>query len=289
MLGDILSPAYLPRLSRWSPTDQATDHELVAQNVTKHVLVSKTVWVSPLIITVELSRTLTWFCFSRNLSWLCQWHFAELNIVKKSHDKATDQALVAKMTRSTHWSHQSFWVIPLIITYLDVDMDFVSVRFFYDIDSDILQHWLCYLTTTNLVGRDVVRALVCTQITDTSLGESWFAKCKVDWVADCLFALHKGSFVLRRPRQNIPFLGTASQAMVEWFCRTRSRQPRHSKSVSRVCVCVCVCVGKWWLILAHFRLPLLFHETGTCVFFCFFLSQEDNKIATLSLECHLTR
>ena len=39
-------------------------------------------WVSPLIITVELV-TLTLFCFSRNLSWLCQWHFAELITVKK--------------------------------------------------------------------------------------------------------------------------------------------------------------------------------------------------------------
>ena len=31
----------------------------------------------------------------------------------------------------------------------DADMDFVSVRFVYDIDSDILQHWLRQLHVKN--------------------------------------------------------------------------------------------------------------------------------------------
>ena len=34
--------------------DQVTDQELVAQNVTKHLMVAQTVRVSPLINTVEL-------------------------------------------------------------------------------------------------------------------------------------------------------------------------------------------------------------------------------------------
>ena len=81
--------------------DQLSDQELVAkQNVTKHEMVATTVWVSSRNITVELV-TLTLLCFSRNLSWLCQWHFAKLiTVKKKSRDIVTEQAMVAKMSRN---------------------------------------------------------------------------------------------------------------------------------------------------------------------------------------------
>ena len=49
--------------------------------------------------------------------WLCQWNFAELITVKKSHDLVTDLAMVAKMSWSLYWSHQPFWVSPLIIIF----------------------------------------------------------------------------------------------------------------------------------------------------------------------------
>ena len=70
----------------FNSSTQVTAQEFVAQNITKHAMITTTVAVSPLIITLEL-ETLTLFCFSRNLLWLCQWHFAKLITVKKSHDK----------------------------------------------------------------------------------------------------------------------------------------------------------------------------------------------------------
>ena len=63
--------------------DQVTDQELVAHIVTKHMMVTTTVSVSPRINTLVLV-TLTLFCFSRNLSWLCQWQFVDLiKVLKK--------------------------------------------------------------------------------------------------------------------------------------------------------------------------------------------------------------
>ena len=121
--------------------DIVTDQYLVAHNVTQHVMVATTVWVSSLIITVELV-TLTLFCFNQNLSWLCQGHLADLITVKKSHDIVTGQAMVAKMSWSMHWSYQSFWVSLLIITieYVTLTLILFLSDFFYD--SDILQHVL---------------------------------------------------------------------------------------------------------------------------------------------------
>ena len=69
-------------ITDWKCRDQVTDQELFAHNAIKHKTVAPTVWVSSLIMTIELV-TLTWFCFSQNLSWLCQWHFAKLITVKK--------------------------------------------------------------------------------------------------------------------------------------------------------------------------------------------------------------
>ena len=87
MLGDNLFSTSLlvPQLVVWVTFSVSDNHdqELVVHNVTKHLMVATTVWVSPLFITVELV-TLIWFCLSRNLSWLCQWHFAQLTTVKKS-------------------------------------------------------------------------------------------------------------------------------------------------------------------------------------------------------------
>ena len=50
----------------------------------------------------------------------------------------TNQALVAKMSRSMDWSHQSFWVSQLS-TWRWQGLCFSQI--FYDIASDILQHW----------------------------------------------------------------------------------------------------------------------------------------------------
>ena len=77
--------------------DQMTDQELVAHNVTKHVMIATTVWVSPRIIAVELV-TLTLFCFSRNLPWLCQWHS------KKGMAKWLTKRWLLRM----YWSNQLF-------------------------------------------------------------------------------------------------------------------------------------------------------------------------------------
>ena len=135
----------------WSPDrkchDQVTDHELVAHNVTKHVMVAPTVWASPLIITIELV-TLTWFCFSRNLSWLCQWHFAQLIAVKKKswHSDWPSDGCKNVMKNAL--------ITPVVLSITsdyhngarDANMHFVSARFFHYIDihdcvSDILRHW----------------------------------------------------------------------------------------------------------------------------------------------------
>ena len=138
-----ISPMTIAMITEWKCRDQVTDQNMVAHNVTKHVMVAPTVWVSPLIITVELV-TLTWFCFSRNSSWLWQWHFAELITVKKSwhsdwlgdgRKNFIKHVLVTPTVLSITFGYHN-WVC-------DADMDFVSVRFLYDVDSDILQHCAC--------------------------------------------------------------------------------------------------------------------------------------------------
>ena len=51
-LGSLARTAYLPWLSWWSPTENVTTKWLTksCKNVTKHVMVAPTVWVSPLIM-----------------------------------------------------------------------------------------------------------------------------------------------------------------------------------------------------------------------------------------------
>ena len=127
-----ISPMTIVMIIDWKCHDQVTDQELVAHNVTKHVLVATTVRVSPLIITVELV-TLTLLCFSRNLSWLCQWHFAKLIIVKKKswysdwprvgRKNVTKHALVTPNILSII-SDYHYWV-------RDADMDLVQSDFFF--------------------------------------------------------------------------------------------------------------------------------------------------------------
>ena len=81
--------------------------------------------------------------FSRNLSWLDQWHFAELITEKTSHDKVITKRWSLKYHQACIRDTDC-----LCLTYdyhnwvRDVEMDFVLFRFLYDIDSDILRHWL---------------------------------------------------------------------------------------------------------------------------------------------------
>ena len=126
-----ISPMTIAMITDIKCRDQLTDQELVAQNVTKHVMVAPTVWISSLIITVELV-TLIWFSFSRNLSWLCQWHFAELITAKKKSwhiDWPSDG-------RKNVMKHVLVTTIVLSITsnyhnWVRVaDMNFGSVRYF---------------------------------------------------------------------------------------------------------------------------------------------------------------
>ena len=72
------------------------------QNVTKHVMVAITDWVSPLIITVDLVM-LTWFCRTDHS--------------KKSHVKVTDQALATKRSPRMYWTHHLFESLIIIIQY----------------------------------------------------------------------------------------------------------------------------------------------------------------------------
>ena len=76
--------AFLPWLSWWLLTENVTTKWLTKSwsYTMSPSTVAPTVSVSPLIITVELV-TLTWFCFSWNFSWLCQWHFVALITVRK--------------------------------------------------------------------------------------------------------------------------------------------------------------------------------------------------------------
>ena len=57
-----LASTALPWPSWWSSAQNVTTKWLTKSCVTKHVMDAPTVWVSPLIITVE-PVTLTWFCF----------------------------------------------------------------------------------------------------------------------------------------------------------------------------------------------------------------------------------
>ena len=125
-----ISPTAIVMITGSKCRHQVTDQELVAQHVTRYVMVTTIVRVSPLITTVELV-TLTWFCFSRNLSWLCQWHFAELITVKKKSwhgwpsvgsKNVTNHALITPIVLSIISDYHN-WV-------RDADMDFVSVTFF---------------------------------------------------------------------------------------------------------------------------------------------------------------
>ena len=87
-----ISPMTIAMITDRTCHDQVTDQELVAQNLTKHVMVAAT------------DSRLHDFVSAETCLWLCQWHFAELITVKKSHDRVIDHALIAKM----YWSHQLF-------------------------------------------------------------------------------------------------------------------------------------------------------------------------------------
>ena len=123
-----ISPMTIAMITDWKCRDQVLGAN---KNVTKHVIDPPTVWVSPLIITVELV-TLTWFCFSRNITWLCQWHFATLitERIKKSwhsdwpsnsHKNVMKHALVTPTVLSITSDYHN-WV-------RNADMDLISVRF----------------------------------------------------------------------------------------------------------------------------------------------------------------
>ena len=80
-----------------------------------HVMVAPTVWVSSLIITIELVP-LTWFCFSWSLAGLCQWHFAEQITVKKKSWQSDWQRDVGGLNVTKHASVTStVWATLLII------------------------------------------------------------------------------------------------------------------------------------------------------------------------------
>ena len=136
--------AYLPWLSGWSPAENDATKWLTQELIAHNVMVATTVWVSPLIITVELVM-LTLFCFSRNLSMTMSVTFCRTDHTKEKswHSDSDGRKNVTK--------HVLVTPIVLIITsdyyncVRDADIVFVSVRFFYDINIDILQHWKKHL------------------------------------------------------------------------------------------------------------------------------------------------
>ena len=92
-------------------------------------------WSSHLIIIVERPVTLIWFCFSRNLSWLCQSDiFHNWSQQKKKMSWHSDWPNDGRKNVMKH-----VLVTPTVLSitsdYLnwvrDAVMDFVSVRFFF--------------------------------------------------------------------------------------------------------------------------------------------------------------
>ena len=123
--------------------DYRDDHRLKMSRLTKSWLhtMSPSKWCSQQLLGLtsdhhSKARDTDIILFQRKFVKTMSVTFCRINHSKKNHDIVTGQALVAKIPRSMHWSYQSFWVSPFIITIEYVTLTWILFH------SDFLSHWL---------------------------------------------------------------------------------------------------------------------------------------------------